>query len=104
MKQRLFKAFSLLLSVMFATQVHAQSISVQGTVSDEFGPVAGASVVVKGTTNGGITNLDGIFNLSDVPSKGTLVISLSSMAYACRRRWTNTIRLSRCSQSHTMVR
>ena len=75
MKQRLFKAFSLLLSVMFATQVHAQSISVQGTVSDEFGPVAGASVVVKGTTNGGITNLDGIFNLSDVPAKGTLVIS-----------------------------
>ena len=45
------------------------------TVSDAMGPVTGASVVVKGTTNGGVTDLDGNLNLRDVPENGTLVIS-----------------------------
>ena len=45
------------------------------TVSDTMGPVTGASVVVKGTTNGGVTDLDGNLELRDVPENGTLVIS-----------------------------
>ena len=45
------------------------------TVSDAMGPVTGASVVVKGTTNGGVTDLDGNLELRDVPENGTLVIS-----------------------------
>ena len=35
----------------------------------------GASVVVKGTTNGSITDLDGKFSLSDVPSGATITVS-----------------------------
>ena len=35
-------------------------------VEDSFGPVIGASVVVKGTTNGTITDIDGNYAL-DVP-------------------------------------
>ena len=50
--------------------VNAQVSKVTGTViSEEDGlPVVGASVVVKGTTNGTITNMDGKFVLTNVPS------------------------------------
>ena len=53
----------------------AQNISVQGTVTDENGEsMIGVSVLVKGTTTGAITDLDGNFTLS-VPSGSTLVFS-----------------------------
>ena len=47
---------------------------VTGTVSDSQGPVIGASVVEKGTTNGVVTDFDGNFTLNVKPS-ATLVIS-----------------------------
>ena len=75
-KSNFLKALGImLLSVLFATQANAQNITVTGTVNDNLGSVIGASVVVKGTSNGCITDLDGKFTLSNVPSKGTLVIS-----------------------------
>ena len=37
--------------------ISQQQASLKGVVEDEFGPVAGASVVVKGTTNGTVTDL-----------------------------------------------
>lgn len=71
--QRLF--FVALLSVLAIT-AGAQSKSVSGTVVDKTGePVIGASVVVKGTTNGTITDFDGNFSLQGVPSDGTIQIS-----------------------------
>lgn len=75
-KSSLLKALSImLLFVLFATQARAQGITVTGTVNDNLGPVIGASVVVKGTVNGCITDLDGNFKLTNVPSKGILVVS-----------------------------
>lgn len=47
---------------------------VSGTVTDSYGPVIGASVIVKGTTNGVITDLDGNFKL-EVPMGATIVVS-----------------------------
>lgn len=44
-------------------------------VVDDFGPVTGASVVVKGTTNGNITDLDGRVVLEDVKNGATIQIS-----------------------------
>ena len=44
-------------------------------VQDEMGPVAGANVVVKGTTNGNISDMDGKVVLQNVPNNSTLVIS-----------------------------
>ncbi|MBM6660146.1 carboxypeptidase-like regulatory domain-containing protein, partial [Bacteroides gallinaceum] len=39
-------------------------------------PVVGASVLVKGTTVGTVTDIDGNFTISNVPSSaGTLVVS-----------------------------
>ena len=58
--------------------VNAQVKKVTGTVtSEEDGlPVVGASVLVKGTTVGTVTDIDGNFTISNVPSSaGTLVIS-----------------------------
>ena len=48
---------------------------VSGTITDETGqPLPGAAVLVKGTTNGTITDLDGEFSI-EVPSDAILVIS-----------------------------
>ena len=48
----------------------------QGVVNDVTGdPVIGASVVVKGTTNGSITDFDGNFSLSNVKKGDIIVIS-----------------------------
>jgi len=47
---------------------------ITGTVSDSQGPVIGASVVEKGTTNGVVTDFDGNFTLNVKPG-ATLVIS-----------------------------
>ena len=75
-KSCFLKAFGImLLCVLFATQANAQEITVTGTVTDNFGPVIGASVVVDGTSNGCITDLDGKFSLTNVPSNGTLTFS-----------------------------
>lgn len=51
-----------------------QNASVSGTVVDVNGePVIGANVMVKGTNNGTITDIDGKFTLDN--AKGTLVVS-----------------------------
>lgn len=70
--QRLF--FIALFSVL-TVGVSAQSKTVSGTVNDAMGPVIGASVLVKGTTNGVITDIDGNFTLQDVPANGTIQVS-----------------------------
>lgn len=53
-----------------------QGKKVGGVVVDGTGePVIGANVVVKGTTNGTITDFDGNFSIEDVPAGATLQIS-----------------------------
>lgn len=54
--------------------IEQQSNKVTGIVNDEFGPVIGASVVEKGTSNGVVTDLDGKFSLNVKPG-ATLIIS-----------------------------
>jgi len=51
-----------------------QAKKITGTVVDAMGPVIGASVVVKGTSNGVATDFDGNFSLNASPGQ-TLVIS-----------------------------
>ena len=64
-----------------------QSETATGTVVDAMGPVIGASVVVKGTTNGVITDFDGNFTLSNV-KKGD-IIQISFVGYATLEvKWT----------------
>ncbi len=64
---------SLLLPAM---ALQAQNLSISGVVTDETGsPVIGAGIIVKGTTVGAATDIDGKFALSDVPADGTLTVS-----------------------------
>lgn len=56
-----------------------QQKSVKGTVTDATGPVIGASIIVKGTTNGTVTDFDGNFELPEV-NKGD-VIQISYIGY-----------------------
>nr|WP_313795284.1 TonB-dependent receptor [uncultured Allomuricauda sp.] len=62
---------------LFQVLIYAQdNITVSGVVNDDQGsPLPGASVIVKGTTNGIQTDFDGNYNLGDVPSNGILVFS-----------------------------
>ncbi|MBD0777126.1 SusC/RagA family TonB-linked outer membrane protein [Maribacter sp. ANRC-HE7] len=65
---------SLLLVGAFICFGWAQAQEVSGTVSDANGPLPGASVVEKGTTNGTQTDFDGNFTIN-VGENATLVIS-----------------------------
>ncbi len=57
-----------------------QSSKVTGKVTDTTGaPLPGVSVVVKGTTNGTITNAEGVYSISNVPSGGTLIFTFVGM-------------------------
>ena len=70
-----------------STQVYAASNDVlleqgviAGTVTSESGePIPGVTVVVKGTTNGTITDFDGIYTISNVPSDAVLLFSFVGM-------------------------
>jgi len=73
----LFAAF-FVAGIFFLSQLSAsaQQKTITGTViGDDKAPIPGASVVVKGTTIGTVTNLDGKFNLPVPASAQTLVFS-----------------------------
>lgn len=72
------KLFSCLVLMFLSISMVAQKVPVSGTVSDQTGPVIGASVIEKGTTNGTMTDNDGRFTLT--VSKGA-VIEISSIGY-----------------------
>ncbi|MDR0566997.1 MAG: TonB-dependent receptor [Prevotellaceae bacterium] len=58
----------------------AQNLNVSGTVRDGSGsPVAGVSVVVKGTTVGATTDVNGAYNIG-APANATLVFSFLGLA------------------------
>lgn len=69
-----------LLCIFPATAVFAQNTTVSGIVKDDTGePVIGASVLVKGTTSGTVTNVEGYFSVRVNDLKGTLIISFVGM-------------------------
>ena len=66
--------------LVLASTAFAQS-TVRGSVKDENGePLAGVSVLVKGTQVGTVTDIDGTFTLGGVPAgANTLVFSFIGM-------------------------
>ena len=63
------KKFLLSMTLIFAcTAIYAQT-EIRGTVEDALGPIIGATVMEKGTTNGTVTDLDGNFILKVEPGK-----------------------------------
>jgi len=61
-------------------EVMQQQKSVSGKVTDETGqPLPGVTVVVKGTTQGTVTNSDGNYSITNIPENATLVFSFVGM-------------------------
>ena len=66
MKTKFSGILTLLLA--FVVQVSLAQTTVSGTVSEENGPLPGASVLVKGTTTGAQTDFDGNYSINASPS------------------------------------
>ncbi|MGS2741446.1 SusC/RagA family TonB-linked outer membrane protein [Sinomicrobium sp. M5D2P17] len=75
MKTILMKKLVLFTALFCAVGAVQAQITVSGTVSDAMGPLPGANILVKGTTNGTQTDFDGNYTLSDVPEDAVLVFS-----------------------------
>ncbi|MBR4822096.1 MAG: carboxypeptidase-like regulatory domain-containing protein, partial [Bacteroidales bacterium] len=73
------KILTCLFMLLASTAMFAQRVTVTGTVKDAIGPVIGASVIEKGTTNGATTDLDGKYSIS-VPANA--VLEFKSIGYA----------------------
>ena len=74
--------FSFMLLSALVTESWAQERSISGTVTsvEDGSTMPGVNVVLKGTTNGTITDVDGNFKLSVPPDGGTLVFSFVGLA------------------------
>ncbi len=65
-----------LLILVFSPNMYSQNITVKGTVTDNTqDPLIGVTVQVQGTGAGTITDMDGNFELPNVPSNDVLEIS-----------------------------
>ena len=71
MKSKLFTCVTML---FLSLSLMAQTKQISGTVVDAVGPVVGASVIEKGTTNGTVTDLDGNWTLK-VPQGAEVVVT-----------------------------
>ncbi|RVT78506.1 TonB-dependent receptor [Flavobacterium sufflavum] len=73
MKNSLIKGLMVFLTMLCTSLTYSQEVS--GTVSDPSGPLPGATILVKGTTNGVQTDPDGKFTIRNVGSDAILVFS-----------------------------
>ncbi len=70
----------ILISMLASINLYAQQIAVTGTIADEQGEtMPGVNILIKGTTTGVITNVDGKFNIN-VPDANT-VLQISFVGY-----------------------
>ncbi len=74
------KTIYLIICTLFTLGVYGQEITLKGVVTsaEDGQPLPGVAVVVKGTTNGTITNFDGIYQF-DVPADALLQYSFIGM-------------------------
>lgn len=72
---------SIFILLWVAVGAMAQTATVTGTVSDDLGPVIGATVTIQGTSIGATTDLDGKFTLPNVPNvaKAILIVRYVGM-------------------------
>lgn len=79
----------MMLFVLFSVTVAMAQVLVRGTVVDQTGEsVIGASIQVKGTTQGTITDVDGKFSLG-VPDKKSVIV-VSFIGYATKELQVDT--------------
>lgn len=84
MKQKVvfnwIKGFSFALLWTFTLSVFAQNITVTGIITDAKNePLIGVTVQIQGTSTGSVTDMNGRYTLSNVPSNGVLEVSYVGM-------------------------
>ncbi|MGL5317080.1 MAG: SusC/RagA family TonB-linked outer membrane protein [Bacteroidales bacterium] len=73
--QKLLRIVFITILSLFSLSLSAQERLIEGIVRDTGGePIIGANVIIQGTTQGVITDIDGVFKINSAPSK-SLVIS-----------------------------
>ncbi len=74
MKSMILKKLMFLLVFISGAVMYSQA-TVTGIISDANGPVPGVNVLVKGTSNGTVSDFDGNYSIDNVASDATLVFS-----------------------------
>ena len=72
MKHKLLNFLGCAMLALFSTAAMAQTSTISGTVYDESEPLPGASVIIKGTSKGAITDMEGKFSLN--VEEGTVLV------------------------------
>ncbi len=80
-KIKRLRSIMTLIASMLTVVLYGQNITVKGNVTDNVfkEPVIGATIVIKGTANGTVTNYDGDFILQNVPQNAKLEFSYVGM-------------------------
>lgn len=89
--KRILTIFAVLIaSVMFSANVFAQGeYTVKGVVVDQYGPVIGATVLEKNTTNGTSTGLDGDYTIK--VSSANAIVVVSCIGYTTQEFAANAV-------------
>lgn len=99
----LSRSFLVFIGLFVTMMASAQQFTVKGTVKDATGePIIGANVMVKGTSNGTITDIDGNYSISGANSSSVLVftfIGYKSQEVACKGQHEINVVLAEDSQT-----
>ncbi len=94
------KLISFVITMLFSFLTFGQEPSIHGIISDDSGPLPGATVVVKGTHIGTQSDIDGKFSIK-VSKKDTLIFSyigMNSQSIAVKERNTINVELNEASK------
>lgn len=84
MKQKNY-LFSTILMLFFVPFLIAQSVTITGTVTDDFGEIIpGVTVQVKNTNKGAVTDFDGNYTLEAIVKAGNNVLLFRSIGYSTK--------------------
>lgn len=80
------KQFILFFILLFSSMlIFSQNNSVSGSVVDNYNEgLPNVNVIIKGTTNGVITDLDGVFKIENLPANQKITLQFSSFGYKTR--------------------
>lgn len=95
--------FLLILIVFTSISVYAQKTITGNVVDENREALIGVSVVVKGTSTGTITDLDGNYKLSNIPNTATLVFSYVGMQTQEQKVTPTTTTLNVTMRSDALV-
>ncbi len=71
------KGLLFFIQLLFVVQLNAQDLNIKGNITDEQSgdPLIGVNIVIKDSATGAVSDIDGNFNLPNVPANSILVLS-----------------------------